>query len=224
MGDYPATWRCRRSQGSSDGQRCHTVVEIRLTSRTIGSLRLGPAQVSDGSQRQGRQARQASKASEASIVVKPEAATRTEGGARDPVLRHRRAAAPSPAWPRGSPRPHGDAWHCADVRRGTARPLWHDRSLRRRRQPAGERWRRSSTWDRGPVRPGKGTQIPDTIRCPQCGAPAWITARFRLGSTDGSVEHLKTGCVNNHWLTLLAEMVERERPAALGRDLAAVSS
>src|SRR6266540_5933759 len=31
-------------------------------------------------------ARQASKASEASIVVKPEAATRTEGGARDPVL------------------------------------------------------------------------------------------------------------------------------------------
>ncbi len=133
MGDYPATWRCRRSQGSSDGQRCHTVVEIRLTSRTIGSLRLGPAQVSDGSQRQGRQARQASKASEASIVVKPEAATRTEGGARDPVLRHRRAAAPSPAWPRGSPRPHGDAWHCADVRRGTARPLWHDRSLRHRR-------------------------------------------------------------------------------------------
>jgi hypothetical protein len=66
--------------------------------------------------------------------------------------------------------------------------------------------------------------MPDTIPCPRCGAPAWITARFRLGSTDGSVEHLKTGCVNNHWLTLLAEMVERERPAALGRDLAAVSS
>ncbi len=66
--------------------------------------------------------------------------------------------------------------------------------------------------------------MPDTIPCPRCGAPAWITARFRLGSTDGSVEHLKTGCVNNHWLTLLAEMVERERPAALGCDLAAVSS
>jgi hypothetical protein len=44
----------------------------------------------------------------------------------------------------------------------------------------------------------------DTIPCPQRGAPAWITERFRFGSTDGSVEHLKTGCVNNHWLTPLA--------------------
>jgi hypothetical protein len=54
----------------------------------------------------------------------------------------------------------------------------------------------------------------DTIPCPQCGTPARITERFRLGSTDGSVEHLKTGCVNNHWRTPLAEMVDRERPAA----------
>jgi hypothetical protein len=69
------------------------------------------------------------------------------------------------------------------------------------------------------VRPGKGTQMPDTIPCPQCGTPARITARFRLGSTDGSVEHLKTGCVNNHWLIPLAEMVDWERPAALDRDL-----
>jgi plasmid stability protein len=34
MGD-DAAWRCRRSQGSSDGQRCHTVVEIRLISRIV---------------------------------------------------------------------------------------------------------------------------------------------------------------------------------------------
>ena len=38
----------------------------------------------------------------------------------------------------------------------------------------------------------------------------------------GPVEHLKTGCVNNHWLTPLAEMAERERPAALDRDLQAL--
>jgi DNA-binding Lrp family transcriptional regulator len=63
--------------------------------------------------------------------------------------------------------------------------------------------------------------MPDTIPCPRCGAPARITKRFRLGSADGSVEHLKTGCVNNHWLTPLAEVVDRERPAALDRDLAA---
>jgi hypothetical protein len=53
----------------------------------------------------------------------------------------------------------------------------------------------------------------DTIPCPECGAPARITERFRLGSTDGPVEHLKTGCVNNHWLTPLAEMVQGAKPA-----------
>lgn len=63
--------------------------------------------------------------------------------------------------------------------------------------------------------------MPDTIPCPECGAPATITERFRLDSTDGPVEHLKTGCVNNHWLTPLAEQVERER-FALDRDLAAL--
>jgi hypothetical protein len=41
----------------------------------------------------------------------------------------------------------------------------------------------------------------EPIPCPQCGAPAQITERFRLGSTAGPVEHVKTGCVNNHWLT-----------------------
>jgi hypothetical protein len=37
--------------------------------------------------------------------------------------------------------------------------------------------------------------------------------RFWLGGTAGPVEHLKTGCVNNHWLTPLAEMVEGATPA-----------
>ena len=41
----------------------------------------------------------------------------------------------------------------------------------------------------------------EPICCPQCGAPARITERFWLDSTDGPVEHLVTGCVNQHWLT-----------------------
>ena len=64
--------------------------------------------------------------------------------------------------------------------------------------------------------------MPDTIPCPECGAPAEITERFWLASTDGPVEHLKTRCVSNHWFTPLAERVEQEPPAALDRDLAAL--
>jgi hypothetical protein len=50
------------------------------------------------------------------------------------------------------------------------------------------------------------------IPCPQCGAPARITERFRLSSTAGPVEHVKTGCVNNHWLTPLAETLPCTKP------------
>ena len=50
------------------------------------------------------------------------------------------------------------------------------------------------------------------IPCPQCGAPAEITERFQLGSTAGPVEHLKTGCVDNHWLTPLAETLAGALP------------
>lgn len=62
----------------------------------------------------------------------------------------------------------------------------------------------------------------DTIACPECGAPAWITERFWLDSTDGPLEHLKTGCVNDHWFTPRAETVEQERPAVSDRDIAAL--
>ena len=41
----------------------------------------------------------------------------------------------------------------------------------------------------------------DTIPCPECGSSARITERFWLGSTAGPVEHVRIGCVNNHWLT-----------------------
>jgi hypothetical protein len=52
----------------------------------------------------------------------------------------------------------------------------------------------------------------DTIACPQCGAAARITERFKLQSTAGPVEHLKIGCVNNHWLTPLAESAAGAQP------------
>jgi hypothetical protein len=41
----------------------------------------------------------------------------------------------------------------------------------------------------------------ELIPCPQCGAPAQITERFWLDSTDGPVEHVKTGCERGHWFT-----------------------
>ncbi|HZD70702.1 MAG TPA: hypothetical protein VFA45_17935 [Actinomycetes bacterium] len=57
----------------------------------------------------------------------------------------------------------------------------------------------------------------ELIPCPQCGAPAGITERFWFGSTAGPVEHVKTGWVNNHWLTPLAEMVQGARRALPGQ-------
>ena len=41
----------------------------------------------------------------------------------------------------------------------------------------------------------------EPIPCPQCGAPAQITERFWLASTDGPAEHVKTGCERGHWFT-----------------------
>jgi hypothetical protein len=45
--------------------------------------------------------------------------------------------------------------------------------------------------------------IPDVIACPDptCRAPARIIDRWSWGSTDGPVEHVKTGCERGHWFT-----------------------
>jgi hypothetical protein len=64
----------------------------------------------------------------------------------------------------------------------------------------------------------------DTSPCPQCGAPAQITERFSLDSTDGPIEHLKIGCLSKQWLTPLAEMVQAEQVATPDRNLAALPS
>ena len=53
----------------------------------------------------------------------------------------------------------------------------------------------------------------DTIPCPQWGAPAESTERFWLDSTDGPIQHSKTGCLSKHWFTPRAEMVQREQVA-----------
>jgi hypothetical protein len=64
----------------------------------------------------------------------------------------------------------------------------------------------------------------DFIPCPQCGAPARITERFWLDSTDGPVEHLKIGCLSKHWFTPPAETVQREQVTAPDRELVAQPS
>jgi hypothetical protein len=44
---------------------------------------------------------------------------------------------------------------------------------------------------------------PEILACPEpaCQAPAAVVGRFVLASTSGPVEHLKTGCLDGHWLT-----------------------
>jgi hypothetical protein len=64
----------------------------------------------------------------------------------------------------------------------------------------------------------------DSIPCPQCGAPARITERFWLDSTDGPVEHLKIGYLSKHWFTPQAETVHQEQIASPYRDLVAQPS
>jgi hypothetical protein len=63
----------------------------------------------------------------------------------------------------------------------------------------------------------------DVIPCPDpnCQAPARIVARWSFGSTDGPVEHVKTGCERGHWFTptvdslnLQAERAEVARATA----------
>jgi hypothetical protein len=61
-----------------------------------------------------------------------------------------------------------------------------------------------------------------SIPCPQCGASARISERFWLGSTAGPVEHVEIGCVNNHWLTPLAETVAGVQPELTPAAAAAV--
>ena len=56
--------------------------------------------------------------------------------------------------------------------------------------------------------------MPDVIVCPDptCRAPARIVDRWTWSSTSGPVEHVKTGCANQHWLTPLAQTLASAQP------------
>ena len=43
----------------------------------------------------------------------------------------------------------------------------------------------------------------DIVACPDptCPVPAWVEDRWTWPSTDGPVEHVKTGCEAGHWFT-----------------------
>ena len=46
----------------------------------------------------------------------------------------------------------------------------------------------------------------DVVACPDptCQAPAWVHDRWTWPSTDGPVEHVKTGCEAGHWFSPMA--------------------
>jgi hypothetical protein len=43
------------------------------------------------------------------------------------------------------------------------------------------------------------------LTCPGCGAPAEITERFMLASTDGPVAHVAVSCADGHHYRMAAE-------------------
>jgi hypothetical protein len=59
----------------------------------------------------------------------------------------------------------------------------------------------------------------DTTTCPDCRAPAEITDRFVLESTDGPIEHVRLRCLGGHWFL----MPTRSLAASRGTPTPAVS-
>jgi hypothetical protein len=55
----------------------------------------------------------------------------------------------------------------------------------------------------------------DTTTCPDCGAPAEVTDRFALESTDGPIEHMRVQCVLRHWFLMPTASLARYRAAAV---------
>lgn len=59
-----------------------------------------------------------------------------------------------------------------------------------------------------------GAPLPQLTCCPDCGAPAEITRRAVLESTDGPIEHVGVRCVRKHVFLLptflLARLVQSQ--------------
>jgi hypothetical protein len=54
----------------------------------------------------------------------------------------------------------------------------------------------------------------DMTTCPECGAPAEVTDRTALESTDGPMEHVKILCVRRHWFLMPTAMLADRIPPA----------
>ena len=64
------------------------------------------------------------------------------------------------------------------------------------------------------------TACPD----PTCRTPARIVDRWTWESTDGPLEHVKTGCERGHWFTPTVDSLDLEPvPARANPSLASVS-
>ena len=64
----------------------------------------------------------------------------------------------------------------------------------------------------------------DATTCPECGAPAEVTDRFALESTDGPMEHVRVVCVRRHWFLMTTAMLDRARQPASRSAAAATRS
>ena len=53
----------------------------------------------------------------------------------------------------------------------------------------------------------------DATTCPDCGAPAEVTDRCAMESTDGPIEHVRVICVRRHWFLMSTESLDRFRRA-----------
>jgi hypothetical protein len=60
----------------------------------------------------------------------------------------------------------------------------------------------------------------DLVVCPECAAPAEVLDRFGLGSTAGTLEHVKIQCLARHWflmpVTMLPTMGTIAAPSGAG--------
>jgi hypothetical protein len=59
---------------------------------------------------------------------------------------------------------------------------------------------------------------------PDCGAPARIVDRWTFGSTDGPVEHVKTGCERGHWFTPTVDSLDLHSARSAASLLVSVAS
>ena len=50
------------------------------------------------------------------------------------------------------------------------------------------------------------------VSCPDCGAPAEITERFGLPSTDGPVDHIVLRCAAGHHFRMAADRLPTPQP------------